>query len=653
MRRPRRECHIELDFRVIPPVPDAAYGSWYFARGMGAQFWRTILARAASRRRRAPVVLLLVFGIFIVLIGITSAAQALFVSANFTTGILNSIVGNDAATVRTFINGNLTGRDLVEGGRDPERTAELQTALQSLIARGEILRAEVRALDGTVLFSDTGSIAGLRAPVTTSFQSALNGAPVVNLDLTAAEDEALGPALGSSRVVREYLPIIADGRVRAVFALWRDAVPILARLDATRLGVVSVTLTGSLIALGILYLVFRGAQGRISRQTAALVESTRRDALTGMLNHGSMVEELALMVAEAERSDSNVSVALVDIDNFRLLNDTHGHAAGDQALLMVADLLSSRLPAEVLCGRYGPDEFLLVVPASAAAMIEPALTVVTTGLVDLALRFGASERLPITISGGIALFPDHADSATALLSVAAVTLAEAKASGGNAVRVANAGIGETANQSAFDVYQGLIIAVDTKDRYTKRHSEDVARYALFLADRLGVDAETRQTLRVAALLHDVGKISIPDNILRKPGVLTADERGIIEQHVALGDAIVRNLPNVEAIRSGIRFHHERWDGRGYLEHLAAEEIPLLARLIAVGDAFSAMTTTRPYRKALSVDEALRRMEDGAGTQLDERLVTAFVEGIRSDENPPLPGEEMPAARLWLPARVAA
>ncbi len=157
-------------------------------------------------------------------------------------------------------------------------------------------------------------------------------------------------------------------------------------------------------------------------------------------------------------------------------------------------------------------------------------------------------------------------------------------------------------------------------------------------DRLGLDPDLRRTLEVAGLLHDIGKIGISDTILRKPRPLTAEEYDIVKQHVALGDMIVRDLPNLDLVRGGVRHHHERWDGHGYLDRLIGEEIPLIARILAVGDAFSAMTTTRPYRKALSVEEALRRLGDAAGSQLDPRLVTAFVQGMEHAADPPLPGQ---------------
>jgi putative nucleotidyltransferase with HDIG domain len=199
---------------------------------------------------------------------------------------------------------------------------------------------------------------------------------------------------------------------------------------------------------------------------------------------------------------------------------------------------------------------------------------------------------------------------------------------------------------SLDVLQGLVIAVDTKDRYTKRHSEDVARYATFLAQRLGLDPEMLRTIHLAGLLHDIGKIGIPDVVLRKPSKLTGDEFRMFQQHVALGDAIVRDVPNVEIVRAGIRHHHERWDGDGYLEGLAGEEIPVIGRILAVADAFSAMTTTRPYRKALSITEALKRLGDAAGAQLQEELVAEFITAIETDAHAPLPGDE--PVQMWRP-----
>ena len=167
------------------------------------------------------------------------------------------------------------------------------------------------------------------------------------------------------------------------------------------------------------------------------------------------------------------------------------------------------------------------------------------------------------------------------------------------------------------------------DRYTKRHSEDVARYGEFLGRRLGLDEDMLRTVRVAGLLHDVGKIGIPDVVLRKAGRLTAEEFEVVKQHVALGDLIVRDLPDLEAVRAGVRHHHERWDGGGYPDGLADEAIPLFARIVAVADAFDAMTTHRPYNRVLSAAEAAERLRAGAGVYWDPQIIAVFLDWLRA------------------------
>ena len=616
----------------------------------GVQPATTFGARARVPR---PVLLILVYGIFLVIVGLTAVAQTAMVSADLSATTLNTTVGADAALVRLFVTNNLSPDELGPAGLSPERQAALVRLLASLVRPGEILRVEVRRPDGRILVADDPAARGIVGAPSADFTTALGGQTATAGIADARLSEAAGTPLATSDVVREYFPLITDGQVRGVVGVWRDAAPILATLDAVRWNVVLVTLSAGLIAAIALYLVFRSAQGRITRQTAALVDALDRDTLTGTLNHGALVALVATGIERARATDAAIGVALIDIDNFRLLNETYGHDAGNEALLTVAGVLRRSLPDDVAFGRYGPDEFLLVAPAGSVHLMIDVLERMRAVLVDHSLQFDASERLPLTVSAGVCLFPDHADSVTALLTVMALTLQEAKSSGGDAVRVAGRPVESEPQTRTFDVFQGLIFAVDTKDRYTKQHSEDVARYGVFLAERLGLAPEVVATIRVAGLLHDVGKIGVPDGILRKPGSLTAEEYAIVKQHVALGDLIVRDLPDVEVIRAGVRHHHERWDGDGYLDRLAGEEIPLVARILAVGDAFSAMTTTRPYRKALPAAEALRRLEDAAGSQLDERLVTLFVDGIETIDGAPLPGVDVGSLRLWTPYRQVA
>jgi diguanylate cyclase (GGDEF)-like protein len=597
------------------------------------------------RRRVRPVLLLLVFGGFLLIVGTTATGQAAFVNQDTRQALLQSAAASDTATVRSFVGLNLIPADLAPGGPAADRREMLRKGLALMVDRGGILHAALIAPDGTVLVSDDGAGEGAAVPTTADLTRSISLAAVVPA-LIPASDAGAVSALASTMILREYVPIMSGGRVFAVAAIWRDANPILAMLDQASAHVVLSTIVAGLISVIALFFVFRAAQGRLSRQARQLVEAARLDPLTDTLNHGALVESLVARMDATRAGGEATAVALIDLDNFGLLNDTYGHGAGDRALTEVADLLRQGLPPGCTWGRYGPDEFLVISAAGGAVDLEPAMERLRANLAELSLQFEASERLPVSVSIGICFFPINGESVTTLLSAVAVTLDDARTSGGDAIRVAEAKAHVPAYAKTFDILQGLVIAVDTKDRYTRRHSEDVARYADFLAERLDIEPELKRTLHTAGLLHDVGKIGIPDTILRKPGPLTEAEFEIVKQHVTLGDMIVRDLPGIEIIRAGVRHHHERWDGKGYVDQLAGEAIPLVARILAVGDAFSAMTTTRPYRKAMPIEDALKRLEDASGSQLDARLVEVFVSGMRTVEDAPLPatarGDRSPA-----------
>ena len=597
------------------------------------------------------MLLALVYGVFLVLVGITASALVAVASAHLSNATLNGVISRDASLVELFVNGNLLVTDVDADGPSPERQQKLAQLLTSLTADDGILRVEIRAKDGRVLASNADDAVGLVATQSTDMRAALAGKP--RAALTGADDQAesVGAPLATTNLLREFLPIVdSAGKPIAVVAMWRDATKLLAGLDATRRDIMVVTLAAGILLAIVLFVLFRSAQARLSRQHSQLLEATRRDALTEMLNHGAIVALLADEIEDARVGKGRIGVALIDIDNFRLFNDTHGHDAADEVLLRVAGLVA----AEGIDGhvaRYGPDEFLLIRSGADVSAMQAHIARLRAGLAEMSVQFGESEDLPVSVSVGICAYPDHAASVTELLSAAAVAVGEAKGSGGDSVSVAHVGEEERVVSGSFDVLHGLVIAVDTKDRYTKRHSEDVARYAVFLAERLHLEEELRNTIHLAGLLHDVGKIGIPDVILRKPSKLTADEYGMFQQHVALGDAIVRDVPNVEVVRAGIRHHHERWDGKGYLEGLEGEEIPMIGRILAVADAFSAMTTAGPYRRALSVEEALKRLGDAAGTQLQEDLVAAFIAGIETAPDAPMPGED--SSRIWTPPAMVA
>jgi diguanylate cyclase (GGDEF)-like protein/putative nucleotidyltransferase with HDIG domain len=563
--------------------------------------------------------------------------------------LLNASVTSDAATVRGFANAYLQPSDLAVGRLGPERQARLESLLGTLVERGGILRAEIRRTDGTILVADRPGLAGSATAPSAAFRSAIDRAMIsASIVPSTQPSEAGGNDLGSAPVLRAYLPIIADGKVQAVVGIWRDAQPLLDKVEGSRNELLQIVVGAAIISGFVLFLIFRAAQRRITRQTERLIEAEHRDALTDSPNHGSIVGLLAGKVERARTNLSTVSIAIVDIDNFRLLNEAHGHETGNAALVKVAELLRTGLSDCGTFGRYGPDEFLLVEAPAGESKLPAVVQQVRHELQGIWLSPEGEERLPVTISAAISSFPDHGQSLTALLSTAAKTLEEAKASGGDSVRTTGTTHEEAADTSTFDVLQGLVFAIDTKDRYTKRHCEEVGRYGASLAEMLGLEPEFVEAVRRAGLLHDVGKIGIPDAILRKPSRLTGAEYEVVKQHVALGDMVVRDSRTSDHVRLGIRHHHERWDGKGYLDRLAGEEIPLVARILSVADAFSAMTSTRPYRKAISFRDAIRRLEDVAGSQLDASIVKVFVSQVEAVEEAWLAGGRV-GAKLWTPA----
>ncbi|MDP2662459.1 MAG: HD domain-containing protein, partial [Dehalococcoidia bacterium] len=232
---------------------------------------------------------------------------------------------------------------------------------------------------------------------------------------------------------------------------------------------------------------------------------------------------------------------------------------------------------------------------------------------------------------GLASYPQDARHGQELVGFADANLYAPKRRGGNTVTGCETVLDDSvASSGSFGVLDGLIEAVDNKDHYTRQHSEGVTEYSLSIAQALGLSDESQRTLRMAGLLHDVGKMGVPDRILRKPGRLDEEETGIIRRHAALGEMIIKDVPNEVEMVAAVGAHHERFDGLGYPQGRRGEDIPLLGRILAVADAYSAMTMDRPYRKALTPAEARRELLRVAGAQLDPQLVQLFLDQLPVD-----------------------
>jgi diguanylate cyclase (GGDEF)-like protein len=374
------------------------------------------------------------------------------------------------------------------------------------------------------------------------------------------------------------------------------------------------------------------------------------DSVTGLLNHRAIHQRLSRELTLAEAESTSLSVIMMDMNNFKLFNDTYGHVVGDQVLKTVSEQLSRVCGDAGLPARYGGDEFVVVLPRTIPEEAERIAHMIKDSLRDFDyIRAGDDRRVPIGLSFGIAAYPNDGQNRHELITTADKNLYRAKGSDTGIARTTD---GQRINrelraQASFETLDILVDSIDNKDRYTRKHSEDVTEYSLWIAEELGLSEETMRTIRMAGLLHDVGKIGVPDEVLRKPGRLSAEEYEMMKRHPRLGELIVSAIPGMEGIVDGVRSHHERWDGGGYPDQLQGDEIPLLGRIIAVADAFSAMTTDRPYRKGMDWTIALEQIRSNMGTQFDPKLATAFLTAVSKRRRPKttlkLPAELLRAA----------
>ncbi len=356
------------------------------------------------------------------------------------------------------------------------------------------------------------------------------------------------------------------------------------------------------------------------------------DGLTGLYNHRYTQEALAQAMEQAKQTDDPLAVIMMDIDNFRLFNETYGHAAGDRVLKLVADTIGAMSRKGDIVGRYGGDKFVLIAPRTNRRRAKVVAERIRRRLSEQGVHMDGGQRLPLRLSMGIAVCPQDSTNRDELLAYADASLFESKRAGGDAVTLANRQPGElfAYQNTTMGVLDGLVRAVDKKDRYTKSHSEENAEYAMMLGRAMKLSETTQSALRIAGLLHDIGKIGIPDHILKKPGPLTPEERQIVQLHVVLSELIIKGVPYIADVSDAVANHHERWDGTGYPRGLKGEEIPLLGRIMAVVDAYSAMTSDRPFRKAMSHQEAVAELHKNAGTQFETGLVETFIEALESE-----------------------
>ncbi len=385
------------------------------------------------------------------------------------------------------------------------------------------------------------------------------------------------------------------------------------------------------------HMLNKAADGRATRvqadQAALYRQLAYTDALTGCPNRRFIDEFIDDAVARARRTSTPLAVAYIDIDNFKLLNDFVGHDQGDRVLIRVANTLELELSAPSAFGRFGGDEFVAVFPGLTATEARRFMDRVRRSVSEIEVRNGARVALPTRISCGLSQLRGE-ETPRALIAEAEDQMYLDKSVTPSLVMpwseqgTIPEPIVKVSNLKAL---RNLVKAIDRRDSYTRFHSDHATHLAVAMATEVGLDPEALTAITIAGPIHDLGKIVVPDEILRKPGLLTPEERRAMEEHPIMGAAITAAVTDYDTVVNLVRHHHERFDGGGYPGGLAGFEISLPTRIFSLSDAYSAMTTDRPYRKGLTVEQAVDQVRKGLGTQFDPDLGRVFADMMEREE----------------------
>ncbi len=386
---------------------------------------------------------------------------------------------------------------------------------------------------------------------------------------------------------------------------------------------------GTLTVAAVLTRVMRE---RVESLIGRLYDTARTDPLTELANRRGFREMLDLELQRTRRAGAFAAVLLGDLDHFREVNDRAGHHVGDAVLQRLAVVLGKGKREIDVVARVDGEEFALILPHSD----EQGGLLAAQRLCLAVQETFAEDPVPVTISFGVACFPTHAHTSASLLRTADEALQIAKRLGGSRAAAHNPaaalahGIGAARRDIEAERFLSLMLdlaeAVDLRFSGSARHSETVGRYAEMVARELELGEERTARVRLAGMLHDIGKIGVPDSILRKKGPLTDDEFAVIRTHPGLGAQIIDH-PSLADVSVWVGAHHERPDGQGYPRGCSGDQLPLEARILAAVDAYEAMTSDRSYRDSIGHTAAQAELARCAGSQFDERVVSALIAAL--------------------------
>jgi diguanylate cyclase (GGDEF)-like protein len=378
-------------------------------------------------------------------------------------------------------------------------------------------------------------------------------------------------------------------------------------------------------------------------------ERASRDPLTQLRNHRYFQEALAAELYRCSRTGETVTIAIIDLDDFKAVNDTYGHQEGDAVLIRTAHALTTTLRPYDLPARLGGEEFGVIFPSTSPDEAK----VVMDRIMQVLETAGPNDTVQ-TFSGGIAAFPSHAQDQSTLYQLADSSAYAAKMNGKKHTvvfdpgKVANVGEDDRVNTRERDAQlkaaRTLVQTVDMMEGFGNEHSENVGRISAQIAQAMGCEDAMCQQVYLCGLLHDVGKLGIEQSLMQKAGRLTAEEFEQVKRHPDLSAQIVLNA-GLGEIATWVRHHHEHFDGTGYPLGLAGQDIPFPSRIVLVAEAFDVMTSDRPYRQAMSLHDTTQELLAGAGSRFDPDVVGTIVHLIRTGEVTPT-GGVAPGGSSW-------
>lgn len=370
-----------------------------------------------------------------------------------------------------------------------------------------------------------------------------------------------------------------------------------------------------------------------------LLKLSITDGLTGLINQRYFHEILGKHFEEAKKTGGSLGLIIMDIDDFKFINDTYGHDFGDTVLKSTGKLLSDLAKEGQFVCRYGGDEFTVVIPNADINTIQKIAEYFKSGINKLGPKYFPKKiRDKITLSMGLSEYPHLSSDKNELFTQADTALYHAKNLGKDKIhfyqdimKQLRKGISSD-HQQLIGAFKALLGTISAKDKYTLGHSERVSAYAVSIGEALGLSPKEICTLQYAGLLHDIGKVEIPKSILNKTGRLTDEEFALIRMHSIYSENILEPLNELDQLLLYVRQHHERFDGKGYPDGLSGKKISLGARILCVADSFDAMLSERPYSPRKTMEQAINELKRCSGSQFDPKIVRVFLAVLEKEQS---------------------